>query len=106
MSGGGMAKVLELTQRRPDALSIEPLLTALEVGRILGVRPKRATRDLRDWAVKVINHYSDEKLSDALQRQLTDSIRLGTIHTAPWDDLSNAETLRVWTPVPRRKVKP
>jgi predicted DNA-binding transcriptional regulator AlpA len=44
MSGGGTAKVLELTRRRTDAASertIEPLLTAVEVGRILGVRPKR-----------------------------------------------------------------
>jgi predicted DNA-binding transcriptional regulator AlpA len=44
MNGGGTAKVLELTQRRPDRRSdpaIEPLLTAVEVARILGVRPKR-----------------------------------------------------------------
>jgi predicted DNA-binding transcriptional regulator AlpA len=42
-SDGGTAKVLELTPRQTDAGSapLEPLLTAVEVARILGVRPKR-----------------------------------------------------------------
>jgi hypothetical protein len=61
---------------------------------ILQAPPNDSTRQLRSWATEVIDRYSGVKFSDSLRRQLTDSIRLYTIHTGPWD-VFTAETLRV-----------
>jgi hypothetical protein len=68
--------------------STETRFVEVAIG-ILQAPPSDSTRMLRDWATKVVNKYSEVKLSDSLVRQLRDSLPLSvrfttTLQSGEW----------------------